>query len=169
MSAVRRTADGKRHPDTLDGDGNYAALTIDDATGVVLTTPTTAAAIKGSPMAVGLVSSAVDENPSQSATNGTITIARPGVYEVGFSAGEIVGVNSQAAIIEVYKNAAVLSPAVLAKVTQPATALAIVSLAASALVSLARGDVLDFRATASTGNFTCKRGHFYARQIRDAV
>lgn len=163
MYARRRDdTDGLIQPDRLEARPHYGSLVIDDATGVVLTTPTSAADIKGSPMAAG-----ESNGCTLSATDGSITIVRPGKYRIEFAAGEIVGVNSQAVIVEVYKGAAVLAKAVLAKITQPATALPIVSLAAGGIVDLERGDVITFRATASTGNFTCKRGRFSVTQLDD--
>ena len=163
MYARRRDdTSGLIHPDKFEARAHYGALVIDDGTGVVLTTPTSAADIKGAPMAAG-----ESNGCTLSATDGSITIVRPGRYAVSFAAGEVVGVNNQALTIEVYKGAAVLAKALLAKVTQPATALAIVSLAASGIVDLEKGDVLTLRATGSTGNVTVKRLRFSAVQIDD--
>lgn len=155
---------GLIHPDGFEARPHYASLVINDGTGVVLTTPTSATAITGAPMALGEANGAT---PLVSA--GSLTISRPGRYRIGFHAGELVGVNNQALTLEVYKNGAVITNAILAKITQPATALAIVSLSAEGIENLERDDVLVLRATGSTGNVTVKRLRFFAVQLDDDV
>lgn len=159
---IRRRGTSQIQPDKFEARPNYAELTIDDNTGVVLTTPTTATAVAGAPMANGEFFGA-----GVALAAGSITIDRAGRYRVGFHAGELVGVNSQALQLLVYKNAANLSPQIAAKITQPSTALPIVALSAEGILLLAKGDVLVLRAIGSTGNVTVKRLRFYAVQIDD--
>ena len=159
---VRLNADGGLAAPGLNADPDFGELTVDDGTGVALTTPTTAADIKGLPMAAGLSSGC-----TLSATDGSITINRPGRYLVSFTVAEVTAVNSQVITVDVYKNAAVLSPAIKATLTQPGTAIPRVSLAGQGMVSLTKNDVLTLRATADTGNFTTKRVRFSAVQLQD--
>jgi hypothetical protein len=165
---ARGVDDQKINPQRLWVEPHYAEMYVDDGTGVALTTPTSATTIASTPLKAGKSNGVTMSAAEDSAVTGIMTFARSGRYRVSFHCGEIVGVNSQALIVEAYVNDAVVSPAINAKLTQPATALAIVSVAASGYVTVTAGDTLRFKATASTGNFTVKRGRFSVEQVDDA-
>jgi hypothetical protein len=161
---VRVNADGQLVSPGLNAGPDFGEITVADATGITLTTPTTAADIKHATLTVVGNSSGV----TLSATAASITIRRPGLYLVAFNLGEMTAVNSQVVTIDIYKNAAVASPTIRASLTQLATAAVLnYSLAASGVMSLTKGDVLTVRGTADTGNLVVKRMHFYAVQLAD--
>lgn len=169
---VRGVDDSKVGPNRQWVENHHAEMFVDDGTGVVLTTPTTATTIAATPLKAGKSNGCTLSVAEGSAVDGIVTIARAGRYRIGFHCGEIVGVNSQAMIVEAYVDNAVIastSGAINAKLTQPSTALAIVSLAASGLVDLTIGQTVRFKATADTGNFTVKRGRFFVQQVDDAA
>lgn len=141
----------------------FGSLTIDDATGLAVTN-VALTVMAGAPMAAG-----ESYGTTVALATGKITILRAGKYRVGFSLGEVVGVNSQAAIYSVHKNATELSPKICAKITQPATALAIVSLAAEGIVDLAVGDEIALFTSGSTGACTVKRARLNVVQLSDAT
>lgn len=149
----------------LNADPHFGELVVDDATGVALTTPTSATTLGGSPMLAG------QSFGLAVAVAGTITIARAGLYLVHFAANQITKVNSQVVTIEVYNNAAVLTTgkALKAKFTQPATAVEIPTMSSFGILSLAAGDVLTLKGTADTGNLTIKNLRFGATQLTDAA
>ncbi len=166
---ARRPADGIIHPDKFQARAHFADLYIDDGTGLVLTTPTALTDIAGA-----LVLQNQADGIVVDVTLDTFTVQRSGIYEAGFTHGEIVGVNTQAIVATVVVDGAEPTPAgagakITAKLTQPATALAIVSLAASGFLNLKKGQVVKFQASASTGNLTLRRSHMWLRQVTDAA
>lgn len=171
----RGVDDSKVNSDRLWCEVNHAELFVDDATGVVLTTPTVATTIAATPLKCGKSSGATMVAAEGSAsTDGIITVVRSGRYRVGFSLGEVVAAGSGVAVtVEAYLNNAVLDAttlgAILAKITQPTTALAIVHLSAEGFVDMVPGDTIRFKATASTGNFAVKRGRLWVTQTDDGV
>jgi hypothetical protein len=166
-----RDLNGRVNNMGLTTDPQVGELTVDDSTGVVLTTPTTAAALKAAPVALGKSRGGV----ALSVANGTITVNRSGLYQVWASCGKITGVNSQAVTLDVFEkvgsaSAAATSPAIHAEITQPSTALATVSLASNGLVEVTDGDaaagaIFDFRMSGSTGNVTCKSARLGLRKV----
>lgn len=161
---VRLNADGVLMSPGLNAGPDFGEITVADATGITITTPTTATALAHASLTVAGNSSGV----TLSATAASITIRRPGLYRVGFSVANMTAVNSQACLINVFKNGTVLAPTIAASVTQLATAAVLnFSLAAEGVVSLVKGDVLVPRGTASTGDLIIKNMRFFAVQLSD--
>jgi hypothetical protein len=120
-------------------------------TALSLTTPTVATALAG--MNVG--SQFIDVG---NATLCRITCNRPGDRRVQFTVSEIGAVISQVITIEVFKNN--VATGIRSKFTQPATAVAIPQMNMEGTISVNRGDTLDLKVIASTGNFTWVRANF---------
>lgn len=171
---ARRPADGGIHPDKFQARAAYGEYTIDDGTGLVMTTPVALTQVMGSPVALG----AADQVTQAAIAAAALTVVRSGLYEVFFHLNEITGVNAQALVASIEVNRAAagfvepssLSPVqarIVDKLTQPATALAIVGLHGSGFLNLLKGDVVALFASASTGNLTSKRAHWGIRQVTD--
>lgn len=168
----RGVDDSKVNGNRLWAEVNHAELYVNDNTGVVLTTPTTATTIAATPLKCGKSSGCTMVAAEDAAsTDGIITVVRSGRYRIGFVCGEVTGVNSQALIVEAYVNNAVIVPAINAKMTHIATtALPICNLSADGFADLVAGDTVRFKATAGVaGDFTCKRGRFWVTQVDDAA
>lgn len=157
---IRVNADGGLASPGLNAAPDFGELTVSSA--LTVTTPTTATDIKGGTMAVGNSSGL-----ALSASAGSITIRRPGLYLVYYNISECTGVNSAVWTFDVYKNAAVASPAVKTGLTHPATAVVRASFNAIGVLSLTKNDVLTFRATADTGSVVFPSGRFGAYQLLD--
>lgn len=166
MTRVRVNSDNLPAAPGLNADNDFGCLSIRDGTGVVLTTPTSLTVIAGSPMVAGR-----SYGTTVSATNGTLTIVRPGDYEVHAEVNLMVAVNSQAIVVEVQKNDASFPAAdgggLQTSFTQAATAVNTAMPGLSRIVRLVTGDVLKTKISASTGNATIKDFNFYVRQVND--
>lgn len=163
MTLVRLDNDSRIHPDTLRAPHQYGELTIDDGTGVVLTTPTNFTDIKGSPMVANLSSGV-----TLSATDGTFTIARPGVYRVGFTAARVGAVNSQTLEVQAVRNGSALDDGIYSRIVQAATAVITSVPGVWGYVNCSRGDVIKFQAKASTGNASFLNARFLVEQVSDS-
>ncbi len=164
MSQIIRSADSKANPDGYVTGARYASLQLDNATGIVLTTPTVATTLADAAngWTAGLASTINDGlDPSVSATAGTITIKKAAVYRVTYSGSGITAVNTANSTMEVYVNA------VASKGKVAWTGLTGAPFAGSGMVllSLVVGDVITIKASASTGNFTMKQGSFLVEEI----
>lgn len=162
MAKVRLDADSTADQvvaPLMNADPAHGSIECDDGTGVVLTTPTSATIVGGSPAAAG------ESFKTTPAAAGTITLSRGGKYLCCFNASEITPVNSQVITLEVYKGST--AQGIKAKFTQPGTAVAIPAMCGVGVVSCARGDVLSVKAIADTGNFTVKRFQFTVVQLSE--
>jgi hypothetical protein len=156
-----RVNDGSKSPTLLTAEPHYGELGIDDATGLVLTTPTSLTDIKGSPMAAG-----ESNGVTLSATNGTITVARSGLYRCYAMTQNVTGVNSQALVLQLVKNSTATGAE--AEFTQGGTALTIApGMSVVDIVSLAVGDTIKAQISGSTGNVTIKRFSLGCVQLTD--
>lgn len=128
----------------------------DGDTALSLTTPSTATKLAG--MSEG--ETYVDDTTAASAQ---LDINRTGKRRVRFDLSEITPVNNQVITLAVYKNNVITK--IRAKFTQPATGVAIPSIGMEGLLDVVKGDTLDLRVTASTGNFSWKRARFSSVEV----
>lgn len=155
--SVRSNLDGVE-PDGLNVAPHYGDIKIDDDTGVVLTTPTTATTLGGSPAVVAA------EYGLDAAVAGTFTIARPGNYRLRYFISEITPVNNQVITLEAYLDSTASGGK--SKFTNAATGVAIPTMAGcSPPIACVVGSVLTLKAIASTGNLTVKRGQIIVEQV----
>lgn len=100
---------------------------------------------------------------------GLITVNRPGRYLVGFNFGQVSSASASGVIeFQLQKNSANLSNTCLAKILEPAVAANFVSMAASRVLTLAKGDTLRVVCTGTVGGIiTVQRGNIYAMQLSD--
>ncbi len=156
-------------------DPHFGELVINNATGIVMTTPTAGVIANnatGNSDAVRLVAGQ-SFGLTMSATTGLITAARAGLYFVWLDLSGITVVNTQTLVAEVFKDGATIGAtnALKSGVLTQATALtngATISL--HGVVALAVGSTLSAVITAGvTGDFTCKNMRFGCLQLTDAL
>jgi hypothetical protein len=159
MTKVRAEFDDKPIPGK-NADPAFSELRYDGGgdgdTALSLTNPSTATKMAG--MAEGETN--VDGTTAASAQH---DIERTGKRRVRFDVSEITPVNNQVITLAVYKNNTITN--IRAKFTQPATGVAIPSIGMEGLLDCVKGDTLDLRVTASTGNFSWKRARFLQVEV----
>lgn len=158
---VRMNVDGVLVSPGMNAGGDFGELTVTAA--FTLTTPTTAADIKASTVTAGNVSGC-----TLSASAGSVTIRRTGLYLVYFNIADCTGVDLAVWTFDVYKNAAVLAPVIRSTLSQIATkAVLRPAFAASGVLSLVKNDVITYRGTADTGSIVFANGRFGVVQLAD--
>lgn len=155
--AIQRSADNRNHPDGLVSAPQFAFLNV--GASLAVTTPTVATTIT----AAGAWANTRSSGVIVDATAGTVTITKAGLYRVNYGFSEITGVNSQVLTIQPF--IATTGQGGACRVTQPATAVAVLQLSGEALLSCAVGDVITLRVIASTGNFTTATGFFNVMEV----
>jgi len=164
MSVIVRSADSKPNPDGYITGARYAELQLDNATGIVLTTPTAATTLADATngWTAGAASNFSDGlDFTVSATAGTITARKATVVRVSYSISDVTAVNTAVNTLEVY----IGSTASKGKAVWTGLTAAPICAAASVILTLAVGDVVAVKVIASTGNFTCKRGFFRVEEL----
>jgi hypothetical protein len=153
MSAVVGS-DNKPVPDGHTSRPIVAVLS--QAAAIALTTPTAATTVTDAdgwaagPRQVDVA----DGGLTVSATNGTFTAGKAGLYRVSYGQSEITVVNGQVITLQIYKNSTASGG--ISKSTQLTAAP--LAMSGEALLSLAVGDVVSLKAIASTGNYTSASG-----------
>lgn len=167
-----RGQDGKLVPSKLSTLPQLGEISVDDGTGITLTTPSAAVVKDNSLTVAGNVRGSLVIDP----VNGTLTVKSPGLYRICFYAGDGVGANTGVQTLTVFQNvnaggAAELSPSIKA-ISTTLTAQPWIPLNACGMVSIAADKaagsgnvVFDVRATSSTGNMTLKRFRFSAQKV----
>lgn len=143
----------------------YGELWIGGGTAFASGADPTAEVIDGTGVAAGRSNGAV-----LSATAGTITIERSGVYDVGFMLQDIAPASASGVMtVELQKDSAAFTQRVRAKTIAPAAAANSVCMFASQRVHLERGAVLRAVITGTVGGIiTIADGVIYAHQVPDA-
>lgn len=160
MSAVVG-ADSKPVPD---GHKTLACLaSLNQTASIALTTPTAATIITDADgWTAGVRQVAVaDGGITVSATAGTFTIGKAGVYRVKYTQSEITVVNGQVLTAEVYVGSTASKG--ISKATQLTAAPCV--LAGEVLLSLAVGDIVSVKIIASTGNYTSAQGVIIVEEV----
>lgn len=146
--AIQRDADDKDHPDGLVTAPKRAQMHI--ANSCAVTTPTSATIVTD---ADGWAS-VIAEGFTNSASAGTITCLKAGLYRAAYGLSDITVVNGQVLTSEIY----VGTTASKGKCKQTQLTAAPASLNGSTILTLAVGDVVTIKIIADTGNFTCAAG-----------
>lgn len=126
-------------------------------------------------VAIGHATTVTSENAvgtTNSAANGTITVARDGIYEVTLAIGGMANAvsNGDAAIAAIQKNSAALSPAATVTSTpDDSSAGGSAGGCARRFLSLVKGDVIRAVVKSATGAVTISSGSLSVRQISDAT
>jgi hypothetical protein len=136
---------------------------LQQAASIALTTPTAATTITDADgWAAGQRQVAVaDGGITVSATAGTFTIGKAGLYRVKYTQSEITVVNGQVLTAEVYVGSTASKG--ICKTTQLTAAPCV--LAGEVLLSLAAGDIVTLKIIASTGNYTSAQGAIIVEEV----
>lgn len=162
MVYVRAISDAARTPDPLaQAKPDYGELVVGGGT-AFQSASTAAETVKGTGVAAGNSSGA-----TLSATDGTITIVKPGVYRVGFACHDYITGNSGVVIAKLLKNGSAFTKRIQAKSTAAGTAVQQSGLSASRREVLAKGDVLTLTVETSVGTVTLTEAEIWAEQITD--
>lgn len=171
MVDIIRSSDSKVAPDGYAVQQNMAELQLDNATGVVLTTPTTATVVADAAngWTAGLIGGLFSATTgSVTATTGAIVIPKAGNYRVTYSLSGITVVTTQVITTEIYKGSLSAGAGTASKgkcvVTQLTGAPVMVS-ASVLLTSLVIGDIISLKVIASTGNFGAKQGFLRIEEV----
>lgn len=165
-------SDSKVEPDGFGVQLSMAELQLDNATGIVLTTPTTATTVADA--ANGWTISKVAGNFVNGthvvATTGIFTLPKTADYEVSWALSGITVVNGQVLTCEVYLGAtgAGLGTASKGKCVATQLTAAPCVLTGSVVIPSSTGTIgqfLTLKIIASTGNFTCKQGYLRVMEV----
>jgi|GEM_PF-5643970 len=160
MSAVVGS-DNKPVPD---GHKTRACLaSLNQTAACSLTTPTAATTIADADSWTAGVRQVdvADGGISVSATAGTFTIGKAGVYRVKYTQSEITVVNGQVLTAEVYVGSTANKG--ICKATQLTAAPCV--LAGEVLLSLSAGDIVTVKIIASTGDYTSGAGCIIVEEV----
>jgi hypothetical protein len=172
---VLRDSNGAPNPDGFRINPHFGELFIDDGTGFVSGSDPTAEVVDATPVKVGQLNGVTADAAERAATtNGRLTIARPGDYEVYGTGDVLLAGAADVFTIEVYKNGAVVADAA----ASPGGELSAKVVAVGAtthgwalrglLRGLVAGDYVDLRVTATgTTTATIKQMRFGVRQVCD--
>ena len=160
MSAVVG-ADGKPVPAAHESLPCIASL--NQTAAIVLTTPTAAAIVTDADgWTAGVRQVAIaDGGITVSATAGTLTIGKSGIYRVKWTQSEITVVNGQVLTGEVYVGSTASKG--ICKATQLTAAPCV--LAGEVLLDLTAGNVISLKMIGSTGNYTSGAGCIIVEEV----
>lgn len=168
MTRVRVNADNLPAAPGLNCDPDFGQLLItSDGSAFASASNPTAADVKGTGVVAG-----ASYGVTLDATNGLLTVKRPGTYEVGFAMGQISSASASGVItLELQKNAASLSKKCISKILEPAVGNNFMAMGNSQIVTgVAAGDVFKLVITGTVGGvITITEGSITVKQLADAT
>ena len=165
MTRVRVNGDGGLAPPGLNADGVYGVLNIGGGTDFDTAANPTDEVIDGTGVAAGVAFGCTLD-----AAAGTITVSRPGVYELDLNLSEISSASASGVITaNLQKNSAAFSPVITGKLLQPAVAANFMDLNIRRIVTLAKGDVIRAVLTGTVGGvIKIENGSLMVKQLTDS-
>lgn len=162
MVFVRNTSGARiANNDLMVAKPDYGLLVIGGGTDFV-SAGTAAEVVDGTGVAVGLSNGA-----TLSASAGSITIDKPGVYRVGFKLHNYITGNAGVVTANLFKNAGAFTQRIRAVSTAAATAVQQCGLVAERFELLAKGDAITLSVSTTVGTVTITEGEIYVEQITD--
>lgn len=167
-----RQFDGKMNPYGLTTAPQIGEINLDDGTGETFTAPSQAVIKSATLTLAGAARGSVVID----AVNGTLTVKKPGLYNLIFCAGDGTGADTATQTITVFEKIGAASAAeptqAIKAIAKTLTATPWVPLCNSGLVTVTASDaastgnvIFDTRLTASTGNTTIKQFQFRAVKL----